>query len=804
MDNSHLNSNHNRYTTDFNEKQFDFNEEVLNYKEQENIINNNNDSIPKTFDIPFEKMHTSMPGLYGKRFTPDYNNINNRNTDKYDPMGYYLYNKGDKDFTSITRYNTYYVNIDSRKRNKFNNYQKINYQKLINNPIRTQQDIPNTIIININAEYNYEINDRISLVGLGSTVINLLNDGLTLIEFTNNSQYAKIHYNLGYAFNTLSLENLLSIDTTNLTIRLENINGQNNTPQFIGNIPISTLNTTHQIYFYNPEYPIPLPYPPAIIDPNFYNNGTFYIKLVKKFQWLNPPNTITPHNIILYINFKNGIPNNLINSQYPIQNKYHQGYLTINHLTKKYNYLTKKYDTYDIFIKIKTNYNSTVWNYMNIHTDLKAGNNICTGLVTEINQGYTLPTNYNINLNKIYNNIVMIKLISTEFPIIDYLIHNCQDVNKKNDSFTKINSKLYWQNLDDGDYLYSITLNEGNYKIDDLIKIIEAKISNIPRIKTPGNNIYSNNNKNIIKITKNFSINEYIFSSFQESEIIQPFINIVHDYSDPNTFKTYITVRHLNHQLKEGDNIEISDSIDTDGILSKDLNQKFKIYQIIDKDNYIIKLQNLNLIGNPSSTKGGNNVKVLSPNIFRLRFDFDDTFGAYFGFRNLGNPNSITQFNSFITNKDWYANEWVDDNDVCKQEFTDSNNNEITSTTYKIKESPVDIIDYYYMTIDAGNYQHEILNNMSTFSKIHNVFAKIQNISSLTIYNNIIYNSFINTPVYFSNPLPKLDNLKIAFYDKNGDLVKYNDFEHSMTLEIVCLDEIPEKTNFSLKYPKVN
>ncbi len=801
MDNSHLNSNHNRYTTDFNEKQFDFNEEVLNYKEQENIINNNNDNIPKTFDLPFEKMHTSMPGLYGKRFTPDYNNINNRNTDKYDPLGYYLYNKGDKDFTSITRYNTYYVNIDSRMRNKYENYQKINYLQLAKDPIRIIDIEPNTIIINVSSKYNYEVNDRLSIVGIGSDVVSLLNDGSTLIEFTNGSQYAKINYNLGYVFNTLDLENFLSINTTNLTIKLSDIKGQDNTPQFIGNIPISTLNETHQIYFYNQEYP--LPYPLAIgSDPNFYSQNSFYIKLIKKFEWLNSPNTISPHNIKLYINFKNGIANNLINSQYPIKNKYHQGYLTIFKIFKKYNTLTRLYDTNDLYLKINTNYNSTIWDYFNINSNLKVGNNICIGVVTEINKGDVSPTSYNINLNKIYNNVVMIKLVSTEFPIINYLIHNCQDINKKNDGKNKINSKVYCQNLDDGDYVYLITINEGNYKIDDLIKIIETKISNVPRIKTPGNNIYSNNDKNIIKISKFFSDNEYVFSSFQESDIIQPFINIVHDYSDPNIFKTFITVRHLNHQLSKGDNIEIYDSIDTDSILSTDLNQKFKVYQIIDKDNYIIELINLNLIGNPSSTKGGNHVKVLSPNIFRLRFDFDDTLGSYFGFRKLGDSESITKYNTNISNKDWYSNEWVDDNDVCLQEFTDSSLN--VYQTYKIKESPIDIPDYYYMTIISGNYQHEIFNNISTYSKIKNVFAKIQNTPTTTITNNIIYNNFINTPVYFSNPLNKLDNLKIAFYDKNGDLVKYNDFEHSMTLEIVCLDEIPEKTNFSLKYPKIN
>jgi hypothetical protein len=809
MDNSSLNSNHNRYTTKYNdEKQFDFNNELIDFKNQEKVINTNNKNVPSTFDLPFEKMYTATPGLHGQRFTPDYNNIKNRNSDKYDPLGYYLYNKGDRDFSSITRYNTYYLNIDSRLRNKYDNYQKINYQKLAKDPITTNVSIPNTIIINTSSENNYEVNDRISLVGLGSTIVNLNNDGSTLIQFTNGSQYAKVNYNLGYIFNTISLENFMELNsaisniTSMLRIRFEDIKGQDNTPLFIGNIPITTLNTNHQIYLYNPDYPLPYP-EPIDSDPNFYNNGTFYFKLVKKFEWLNPPNTISPHYIKFFINFKNGIPNNLINSQYPIGNKHHQGYLTIYKVEPKYNLVTRNYDTNNLYIKINTNYNSTIWNHLNLSTNLIAGNNICIAKITEINKGNGLPTNYTINLNKVYNNVVMIKLISTEFPSIDYLVYNCIDYNQKNDNSEKRNSRLYWQNLDDGDLIYSITIDEGNYKIDTLISIIEEKISKIPRIKTPGNNIYSNNNKNIIKIEKLFNNSEYIFKSYQESEIIQPFINIVHDYSNPNKFITFITVSHINHHLNVGDIIQINNAIDTDGILASNLNNKFTIYEKIDKDNYKIKLENLNLTGNPSNTNGGNYVKILSSNIFRLRFDFTDTIGSYFGFRKLGDTESITMWNSEISNKNWYYNEWVDDYDVCIQEYKDLNTN-ITTNTVKIKEAPINIQNYYFMTINSGNYQQERLNNTATFCKIKNVFAKIQNTSATGIINDIVYNGFVNTPVFFNNPLPELDDLKISFYDKNGDLVRYNDFEHSMTIEIVCLDEIPEKTNFDPKYPKVN
>ena len=59
------------------------------YKEQVNILNKNNKLIPENYNLPYEKMHTATPGLFGQRHTPDYNNIQNRKNDKYDHLGDY-------------------------------------------------------------------------------------------------------------------------------------------------------------------------------------------------------------------------------------------------------------------------------------------------------------------------------------------------------------------------------------------------------------------------------------------------------------------------------------------------------------------------------------------------------------------------------------------------------------------------------------------------------------------------------------------------------------------------------------------
>ncbi len=80
MDNSKLNSNHNRYTTNYisGEKDFKFSstDEENQYNKQLDVLNKRNKTmVPDTYDMPLEKMYTATPGLFGQRHTPDYNNL---------------------------------------------------------------------------------------------------------------------------------------------------------------------------------------------------------------------------------------------------------------------------------------------------------------------------------------------------------------------------------------------------------------------------------------------------------------------------------------------------------------------------------------------------------------------------------------------------------------------------------------------------------------------------------------------------------------------------------------------------------
>lgn len=645
--------------------------------------------------------YTATPGLFGIR----HNNPIQNNNEK---INEYLYKRGDKHFSSITRYNTSYLTINSRFRQKEPIYNSLNYIKLPKNPLKIEYG-NNKLYIQTDNLLNLNPNDKIALIGLANITKKLrVNNGF--FEFNNNSQFVKINFKSGLFFN--SVDDAKNYKTTDLFIQISGFNSQ------INNIPINMLNNTHQIYLYNPTT-------------NTYNNNCFYIKLNKPF--LGTYVHTQDFNIKIEFLYSYGIPNNKINSV-DTQNILTVSNVNDNNITVKY--FKNMYFDHNEFGTSKLKF---------------GGNNMSIVKITEITTGYPNPTQYNIDLDKIYNNVIMMKLISSEFPIIDKII-------------TNNNNKLYWQTLDDGDNIYSISIDPGNYSISDIINIIENKTNNIKISYTPGNN-------------------EIKFSSLREQYLIQPIINISTNNID-NEIHTIITIKHNNHGFNINDKIIIQNMIDTDSITAMDLNNEHIINNIIDENTYEFTLKNINFNGNSSITKGGNNVKIISNNYFRFRFDFNDTIGHVFGFRNLGNTNSITKYSKIISNKDSYYNEF---------------NNKIINTT-DLHNS-----DYVLMVCKSNNIQHNIINQINNNSKVKNIFAKIRVYKNNNNTNiNYIYDSFVDAPIYFHNPIPQLKNLLFEFYDKDGNLLEYDDFEHSFTLEITTLYEIPNGTHFSSIYPKVN
>jgi hypothetical protein len=764
MNNSNLNSEHNKYTTNyiFGETPFRFQEDskILekNYEDQVDVLNKRNKQMtPSNYNLPYEKMYTSTPGLFGQRHTPDYNNIKNRNNDKYDFLGDYFYKRGDRNFSSITRYYTYYLNVDSRLRNRSPIYAELNYIGLPENPLHITFN-SNELFIKTNGLINLNVNDKISLIGLYNSSKNLKIDE-NFFEFTHDSFYVKVNYPHTLYFE--NLEQAKSYLNNDLYVEFVDITGNIN-PNFINNIPVNTLNTIQKVYLFNP-------------DNDDFSNDYFFIKLIKPFSGNYVHKDFVLKLIYLY-NY--GIPNNRVVSQYPINSQSNQGFL-----------LVKKVKKNGVIVELTT---KSSFNYKQLGDIVKyGGSNICVSKVNELIKGHPIPNEYGIELDRTYNNVIMIKLISSEFPVLNKLVYGCQ-----NDEGLDINNnKFYWQNLDDGEITYSIALDQGNYTMQQLITLIENKVQQVERQTTELLGNY--NKKNIIKIEYYEGNNEIKFYSYKEADLVDPFKEVV--VLDPSQGNYKIKVYHQNHRLQTSDKIIISNAVAYEGFSAAVLNGTYFIYDIVDNNNYYIYLKNVNryestYIIASGENYGGNAVKILVNNVFRLRFDYNDTLGGFFGFRNLGQRKSLTKFGNIVSNRYLYQGEFLDESLICISE-----ENEILLRSVDLEDD-----NYIYMTCDAPNLSTNTLNQMITFSKVKNVFSKIQIRYDTNIVNNIVYNSFTSNPSYVHNPIPELKELYFKFYDKFGNLLEYSDFEHSFTLEITTINEIPEGTNLSSKYPKIN
>jgi hypothetical protein len=107
----------------------------------------------------------------------------------------------------------------------------------------------------------------------------------------------------------------------------------------------------------------------------------------------------------------------------------------------------------------------------------------------------------------------------------------------------------------------------------------------------------------------------------------------------------------------------------------------------------------------------------------------------------------------------------------------------------RVRDAPVNVeSDYMNMCmIGFGTTQ-----NTST-NTIDDIFAKILLPSGS---GSIYYDTFTSTPKeFYDKPVRELSQLEIKFVDNNGDLISFNGYEHSFTLEIIELDEELFKIN---------
>lgn len=788
----------------------------------------------------------------------------------YNPYIDYLSRRGLLNDNYKSRINTKYINIDSRGRRIEPTITKDGEILLDSDPLFYSNTAVNSLVsgndqslLNIVIpNHNFEINDKVIITGTTSekfsvkALYDYQNSGTLddpyyyTIVFQENSSslIIKTDFNTSLSFNpstvTYNIENLnqtsgnqfqsfdpnfrvgdgiqyqtlANYDTSDMFATLSGFTGD-----FIGNIPVNFLNATHRVYFVNPDGTDNV----FINVPDGLGNVSkitgFYIELPFLFKGTTTDKNPLPkdlyQNMVIDIEFKyiGGIAINALNSDIPLSIENINGFQTVVNTTNDTIVVRLNKDTY--YVKPTPEQNPEIGQQpINF-----GGNNIFISKITEINGGFINPNNYVIELPETIHNVFMVKLVNTIFP-------------KTSRVFQKLkNNKLYWQNISDGDIVYSVEINEGSYTSEDLIKELESKMYSVTRTNiatsSVNNYIYNSDdtidsdlnshlgeitgnintrivnkggytNKVLFKISIDRATSITTFKSWQQADIRRPIIKITDitgtklDINNPSNtlYEPQFTVKivHPKHGLNIGDEVLFADFIETLGLSSSDLNKTHIVSTISSDDTYEIVIDNVNLEPVRNNTYGGYSAKIFIVNHFRILFDKNDTMGKELGFRNVGSNIAITNYNTIITNQQAYRNEIIiTDKELNINYFKDAIGNQIVLTNNALQLGGE---KYIYMVIRefAGSI------NISQNKQLINYFSKI-NLSEKSedvTYNTFIYDTFNSAPITFYD-LIDLQQLSIQLYGSDGELYNFNGVDHSFVLEITTLDLLPQETGIN-------
>ena len=635
------------------------------------------------------------------------------------------------------------INIDSMFRNKSpkNIYtSSINY--LPKDPITFIQDLQ---IIEINYPNNgFKENDRIIIQNVeGKSYI--LSGNIYLFQ---NYSYCFININHDYTTNYNNLLNKLQIEIS--VINPEMLNDK----KFYGNIPINSLIGIFDINLpsiVNQTNEIPQSILTFLNSSSVESLDSSYILIKLPFNYFSYDNQYIEVTDFFKISFNDlyGLPINAINADYPITYQKLQGYHEVLSILNK-----------DIFT-IKTG-------YIALKNGMGGGTKIQIMKIMNIEEGYPDANNYTIKLKKNFNNVVRIELISTEFPFIDYLIKN---------SGPNKNNKIYWKHLDDGNYIYSTEIPEGNYDGQNLISLLMKNMNAIERItSTTEKKIF-----NDFLINYNSFTQEVNFSAFKTENIPNSLKVDIITINNIQYFR--LIVNHPNNLVEINNLVTISNAAAIGIITSNFINKTHTVFEINkNNNNYSILLGTINQISTSTDLKttltdsGGGAINIKTKALISLLFNYKDTIGNIIGFKNVGQSNAITPYKNTISNFDSYLNDTK------------------LNTVGNIVETSL-LLNF----TGNNNYYLLYLNDFELVNNSYNqlpAFAKILLSGTL---GDILYNTFINFPIEFDFPISTLNEIKIKITYGDGSLPDFRNIDHSFTLKIVELVNFPKYTGINSK-----
>lgn len=672
------------------------------------------------------------------------------------------------------RYTTHFLGIDSSTRQIKPIINVSDFVTLDNNPISTTELSSRIKLIYPN--HNFLTGDKIIIDGIAPIKTQLsVSQSNKPLEFIVGQTYMIINLVNGHGIpeNQSSNPNI-----SNLYISIDGFT--NATSLYYGNIPLTYINKTHNFFLVDPTRSLS------------FNENKMYIELPYAYSETPGTPTILSSYVTISMYYVDGIPTNMINAKYPTDIYHSNNYQIVNQT-----------DDTGFYINIRTNA---------LSSGNVGGGNVQIAKVTDFSGGYTEPNSYTINLENIYKNVVSVRMISSEFPNSEYVIKNYPTENQ--------NNKIYWQNYEDGSHTYSVEITPGKYNPNTLVTAIQESSYDVTRYLYPS--VTQNyTNHNYIRVNIDTDTDTTTFSSYKEILMTRPFVNLYYirtdstndhvftqigsstanDPKDPSQlYPLFILIYFPDHGLEMntsykthivgstyvpdgsvGDEIILSGVNTYKGIPGTTIDGTYEAYypnsglERNPKDYFMIKLIPFDIgqYTKRDDAQYGGIFYVYIPNIFRLLFDKSDTMGTLLGFPNVGETFAITKFGKSITNKDAYQP------DISQQLAVDTTTpgNSIMLSGY----------NYILMVCDE-------LKVLDTSGTIKNALAKILLVG---IPGKVCFNTFVCTPKIFYNPIPELSSLTMSFYTPNGKLFDFNGLDHSFTLEITTLDDLPNNTNIN-------
>ena len=334
---------------------------------------------------------------------------------------------------------------------------------------------------------------------------------------------------------------------------------------------------------------------------------------------------------------------------------------------------------------------------------------------------------------------------------------------------------MYWEDLDDGDTSYDITIPEGIYTASTLADEIEKESETVARTSSSYHRLCTTIDEDINLTTfKMYTV--HVLASGTDLINSAPALYAVECEVILNIgFDPVLTV---------GSTIMVEGAISHEYIPDSALNSTLEVTASTTSLT-TVKLPIFDALDpEANDTAGGKNfasyttIKIIVPTNFRLRFDQTDTFGSMIGYRKVGEEEAITEYGTTITNDIIYPGE-VSLDEIGKVKT--------------IKRGLVRLarIPYFWISINPFDIIHIPGVSVSGSREVISALSKV-NLERSSIMN--LYDEHVVMTKYFSNPSNVIREIKINCYQPDGSLMDFYDQDHHMILEIVHLSRMIKGT----------